>query len=422
MSGVVAIAIVVLAWNSFGNNDDKPLSPAIPASTSASGGNVSVPTATKTPAKASATSRPTATQVTSGYADPTMYDDFDNVAYNGKVNGALWIYGGDTSYMRVFQENGSSVFTVSEANNCSALHVNNDYNSITQPMFIETRMMLDPESTIWGTDLGITFNAEDGHSVCSIFPGQDTQEISCWSKYFGVDQRHYKVRIVPGTWHILRIEVYPQTMQFSYLVDGEEIGAYIPRNSEPMKNIEYELLIRLCNWGGYAQNPVGYVDYVRMGAIEDDPTSMKDKANSTPSTATSIPPDENSFINGVLTCTYRVNGYDHSIARQYLDTGIVLKKGENINIEATGTVCFGGSDKNFCNGPNGHPDFADNTDLVGKIGNGEMFHIGTSFRKAISNGTGKLYLGFNDTDYENNSGYFDIIVTIENSLSTNCNP
>ena len=74
--------------------------------------------------------------------------------------------------------------------------------------------------------------------------------------------------IVPGTWHILRIEVYPRTMQFSYLVDGEEIGAYIPRNSEPMKNIEYELLVRLCNWGGYAQNPVGYLDYFKVGSLE----------------------------------------------------------------------------------------------------------------------------------------------------------
>jgi outer membrane protein assembly factor BamD (BamD/ComL family) len=268
LGGIVIIGVIILALVLPGKNGEEPSSPAISAPTSVSGGKVVSPTATKTPVKASSTSRPTAMQATSGYADPTMYDDFDNVAYNGKVNDSLWLYGGDTSYMRVFQENGSSVFTVSEANNCPAIVVNNDYNPITQPMFIEARMMLDPESTIWGTDLGITFNAVDGHSVCSIFPGQDTQEISCWSKYFGVDQRDYKVGIAPGSWHILRIELYPDTMQFSYLVDGEEIGAYIPRNSEAMKNIEYELLVRLCNWGGYAQNPVGYLDYFKVGSLE----------------------------------------------------------------------------------------------------------------------------------------------------------
>lgn len=138
-------------------------------------------------------------------------------------------------------------------------------------------------------------------------------------------------------------------------------------------------------------------------------------------TNTPIPPDENSVVEGTLTCTYRVSAYDHSTARQYLDTGIILKQGENLAIEATGTACFDGSNKDFCNGPDGHPDFAD-TDLVGKIGNGEMFHIGASFQKTISNETGKLYLGFNDTDYENNSGYFDVIVIIENTPSRNCNP
>lgn len=134
-------------------------------------------------------------------------------------------------------------------------------------------------------------------------------------------------------------------------------------------------------------------------------------------TATPIPPTDKG---GTLTCTYRVSAYDHSTARQYLDTGLDINPGTNLSIEATGTACFG-PESDHCNDPNGHPDF-DDTDLVGKIEGGEMFHIGSSFQKTVENEAGRLYLGFNDTDYENNSGFFDVTVTIENTRTEICNP
>ena len=58
----------------------------------------------------------------------------------------------------------------------------------------------------------------------------------------------------------------------------------------------------------------------------------------------------------------------------------------------------------------------------GKIENGEMFHIGTNFKRTIGSEIGRLYLGFSDTDYENNSGYFDVTVSVESILIGNCNP
>jgi hypothetical protein len=135
-------------------------------------------------------------------------------------------------------------------------------------MFIEAKMMLDPDTTKGGTDIGLHFGAGDNYSVCSIFAGHDTQEINCWSRYFGVDQRNYKVEITPGTWHILRVELYPDTMQFRYLVDGKEIGAYIPRNSDPLRNLGYGLGLHINNWGDSAQNPVGFVDYFKIGPVK----------------------------------------------------------------------------------------------------------------------------------------------------------
>lgn len=150
------------------------------------------------------------------------------------------------------------------------------------------------------------------------------------------------------------------------------------------------------------------------------PTAIPPTSTSTPtlpSTSTPMPPTDE---RGILTCTYRVSAYENSTARQYLDTGLDIKQGENLIMEATGTACFG-PESGHCNGPNGHPDF-DDTDLVGKIDGSEMFHIGSSFQKTVSNEGGRLYLGFSDTDYENNSGFFDVTVTIENTLTKTCNP
>ena len=207
------------------------------------------------------------------YFDPTMYDDFDNTVYDGSIDVSLWGYPGDISSLGdVYQNDGTLVFKVNGYEKNLGIFTQTDFNPITTPMFIEARMMLDPDTTKWA-DFGITFVAEDAASVCSIFAAQDSQEINCWSYSFGNDHERYKVEIIPGTWHILRIEVYPETMQFSYIVDGKEIGVYVPQNREPLRSFEYVNIARLNNWGTTAKNPIGYIDYFRMGTIKDDPNA-----------------------------------------------------------------------------------------------------------------------------------------------------
>lgn len=138
------------------------------------------------------------------------------------------------------------------------------------------------------------------------------------------------------------------------------------------------------------------------------------------STDTPLPPTSTHAPDGKLVCTYRVSAFEHSTAKQYLDTGLNIKQGEHLVITATGIACCDTDPTVCCSGPDGHPAF-DDTDLVGRIGNGDMFHIGASFQKEISeNDAGRLYLGYHDADYANNSGFFDVIVVIENTLVGNC--
>jgi hypothetical protein len=143
-------------------------------------------------------------------------------------------------------------------------------------MFVETRIMLDPSTTKNGTDIVLHFNiSDDSYSICSIFAGQDMQEVDCWSSLSGVDQKHYKLAIEPGTWHIVRIETDPTAMKVVYLVDNKEIGSFVLQDGNLLRVLERSLVLRMHNWGESAKNPVAYFDNVRMGAIEDDLASQE---------------------------------------------------------------------------------------------------------------------------------------------------
>jgi len=119
-----------------------------------------------------------------------------------------------------------------------------------------------------------------------------------------------------------------------------------------------------------------------------------------------------------LVCNYRVSAVENSLAKHFLDTGLDLVAGETLIIKATGTACFD-VQLNLCASPDGNPDFFD-TDLIGKIGDGHVFHIGSSLEKPVSDEVGRLFMAFHDNDFENNSGYFDVTVTILNHQTTTC--
>ena len=76
-------------------------------------------------------------------------------------------------------------------------------------------------------------------------------------------------------WHILRFEIDPETMIIAYVVDGRQVGYFDPKETIPdhfddFKKKTFWFYAALNN--GLSKEPVGYIDYVRMGAIEDDPT------------------------------------------------------------------------------------------------------------------------------------------------------
>ena len=111
---------------------------------------------------------------------------------------------------------------------------------------------------------------------------------------------------------------------------------------------------------------------------------------------------------------YDTNGDIHN---DWMDTGIELSAGRQLDISATGLAnhvpwgdMYDADGLAVVNGPtflaSGLPIGA----LVGRIDNGPAFVIGTDFSMPAS-ASGRLYLGFNDSRCDDNLGQYSVTVT-----------
>ncbi len=99
----------------------------------------------------------------------------------------------------------------------------------------------------------------------------------------------------------------------------------------------------------------------------------------------------------------------------WTDTGIVVRAGERIAFNATGTI---GVVAGVETGPAGHAEkpgqaaFPVSTlplgGLIGRVGNGRPFAIGATTTAMPMPGSGRLFLGVNDDHHNDNSGGFDV--------------
>jgi hypothetical protein len=105
--------------------------------------------------------------------------------------------------------------------------------------------------------------------------------------------------------------------------------------------------------------------------------------------------------------------------RIWTDSGITVTRGENLTFAATGKVKI---NKDLNLGPDGDPGLAHRRSLpmqmtgsvgslIGRIGNGQPFTIGSNTAPITMPATGKLLLGINDDNFSDNGGAFDVTVT-----------
>jgi hypothetical protein len=101
------------------------------------------------------------------------------------------------------------------------------------------------------------------------------------------------------------------------------------------------------------------------------------------------------------------------------DTGITLKSGDMVTFRTTGQVNFGESAGQTA-GPDGNPAAHSASypisalpagTLIGRVGNSAPFGIGSNAAPIRMPAQGRLLLGVNDNEVNDNSGYFSVVVT-----------
>jgi len=100
---------------------------------------------------------------------------------------------------------------------------------------------------------------------------------------------------------------------------------------------------------------------------------------------------------------------------RWTDTGLIVQPGERIQFAASGTIEYG---KGMTAGPDGdknmpsRPGYAIREmpvgGLMGRIGNGAPFAIGSTASPISMPTGGRLFLGVNDDGYTDNTGGFDV--------------
>ena len=202
-----------------------------------------------------------------------MYDDFDNSTYEGKVNTSLW--NADLPAGKIFQQNGLLTFELSNYEGQIGISTTKSYKPVS-PIFVESKIMLDRTSrnaTMW---VGFGSSAMGKGIACTIFAPPPEQQDGCTSELElpDVPQKWYVVNMPLGIWHIIRTEFYPDIMTFVFLVDGNKIGSYVPQNPEKFKDLSYAPFVFAGNGTDAAPSATGYVDYVRIGKIEESATKQ----------------------------------------------------------------------------------------------------------------------------------------------------
>jgi hypothetical protein len=98
------------------------------------------------------------------------------------------------------------------------------------------------------------------------------------------------------------------------------------------------------------------------------------------------------------------------------DAGITVKKGDRVSFNTTGQVSYG---QGMTAGPDGNGTLRQPTypvpampvgGLIGRVGNGTPFPIGSNAQPIVMPNDGRLMLGVNDNELGDNSGAFTVTV------------
>jgi hypothetical protein len=204
-----------------------------------------------------------ATPVESEPVELVMYDDFEGPAFEGAYDQARWRRDGvlpsDFS-----QEEGMLVVTLDSAPEENTFLVARDYDyaPLTAPTSFQATLRLDPAHDAGAVTLAVDAEISEDEwwwTDCSV----DKDWVGCYA------DPDYDTQGIPADrdlGHTLRIDVDPATMQFTYSIDGRQMGSFVPPNAEDFKAARFYFKVGV--WAESEAAVVGYIDEVRIGRVE----------------------------------------------------------------------------------------------------------------------------------------------------------
>jgi hypothetical protein len=203
---------------------------------------------------------------------PALYDPFENPLYDGSYNQSLWS-AFNQEYGKIGQHGGELIISRVEKSDHEIGLTAKSYDEFTidRPLFFEARLKAEkaPSSYVMMT-LHSGLSTED-LSDCFIESGEKRALIMCSHNSIGTE--HYEsdfIHVDYGTWHTVRIETDPILMNFTYYIDGEKVGSFIPKNAKQLRKTTFHFYISLL--GESPGKLSGYFDDIRIGDVSIDST------------------------------------------------------------------------------------------------------------------------------------------------------
>lgn len=210
-------------------------------------------------------------------ADPTVYDNFNNPANEGGYNEGLWEpswwpllgqFAQQDGVMMVTQRGGPRVATDVTARRYR-------WFSLDRPTFFEARLMLSPDSYNGAVHIDLFTQLKGGwYSECQLNQNGE-QWILCFDGLPEDEPHRWNSEATPvqsGSWHTVRMEVNPDTMTFSYFVDGRLVGSHVADSyyADGLKKARFRLEIGVyqSRSAGSSDVVTGYIDDVRFGPLQ----------------------------------------------------------------------------------------------------------------------------------------------------------
>ena len=171
-----------------------------------------------------------------------IFDNFGFKNFDVKWNESTWAEVGAGSQMK--QLDGVLILSREEGG-FGGLVAHRRKWLLSQINYVESRLMLNSAIQAQNGAIGFEINIVDGEQWfvrCGIHGGQGEKTASVLCNT-GDGFSTTPIKVSFDTWHIARFEVDSESATITFLVDGQNVGKYIPQDASLLKTAEYSLML-----------------------------------------------------------------------------------------------------------------------------------------------------------------------------------